>query len=191
MKIYTQTGDKGKTSLLSGERMFKDHIRVRAYGEVDELNAVIGALAATLPDEVEPVTPALKQIQSDLFHIGAWLATTPDAEPRGRLTSVGEEHIRRIEAWIDGIQSRLPELKAFIIPGGHATAAWAHIARTVCRRAERTVVELARQTREDDRPHEQELLNVIAFINRLSDYFFVLARFLNQRAGVADVVWRG
>lgn len=190
MKIYTQTGDQGKTSLLSGERLFKDHIRVRAYGEVDELNAVIGALSAALPANAAGVAEELKQIQSDLFHAGAWLATTPDTEPQGRLTPVTLAHSRRIEASIDAMEAQLPELKSFILPAGHPTATWAHLARTVCRRAERTAVELARQSGEAQ-ARDEALAAILVFLNRLSDYLFVLARWLNQNAGVADVPWQG
>ncbi|MBI5894458.1 MAG: cob(I)yrinic acid a,c-diamide adenosyltransferase [Desulfobacterales bacterium] len=194
MKIYTQTGDQGKTSLISGERVPKSHPRVRACGEVDELNAVVGALAAHLPPGSEVVMAELRRIQSDLLQAGAWLSATPDSETLGRLTPMGLEPVRRIEALIDAISAGLPELKAFILPGGHVSAAWSHVARTVCRRAERTVIELTIQ--EDPRPAgppaaHSYLGPVVMFLNRLSDYFFVLARHLNQQAGMADVPWQG
>jgi cob(I)alamin adenosyltransferase len=194
MKIYTQTGDQGKTSLISGERVSKSHPRVRACGEVDELNAVVGALAAYLPSGSETVLAQLRQIQSDLLQVGAWLSAMPDSETQSRLTPMGPETAGRIEALIDALSTGLPELKAFILPGGHASAAWSHVARTVCRRAERTVIELTTQA--EARPDGQStavspLRSVVMFLNRLSDYFFVLARYLNQQAGIADVPWQG
>jgi cob(I)alamin adenosyltransferase len=189
MKIYTQTGDRGKTSLLSGERVPKTHVRINAYGDVDELNAVIGALIAAMVPESDAIAP-LKQIQSDLFQVGAWLAATPGSEPRGRLMPVTQVHSARIEASIDKMQAELPDLTAFILPGGCLPAAWAHVARTVCRRAERSVIDLAEDAGEQA-GETQALGPAIAFMNRLSDYFFVLARWLNHQAGVADVIWRG
>jgi cob(I)alamin adenosyltransferase len=189
MKIYTQTGDRGKTSLLSGERVAKNHARVRAYGEVDELNAVVGMLIAALGEDSDEIREQLEAVQSDLFHAGAWLSTTRTAELEGHLPSIGKEQAARLESQIDDMSARLPELKAFILPGGHVTAAWAHMARTVCRRAERSVIDLAGMDagRGDPEPAAQ---SVIAYLNRLSDYFFVLARHLNQRAGMADRGWQ-
>ena len=189
MKIYTQTGDRGKTSLFSGERIFKDHVRVRAYGEVDELNAVIGSLAASLRPEEVQVVDELKRIQSRLFQVGAWLATTPGTEAQSQLTPITKEDTSGLETRIDAMESNLPDLRAFVLPGGHPSAAWAHIARAVCRRVERTVVELAGQQSPSESP-ENLLAPIMAFLNRLSDYLFVLARFLNQQNGVAEVVWQ-
>ncbi len=188
MKIYTQTGDQGKTSLLSGERVLKSDVRVRAYGDVDELNAVLGMLIAVLDNGNEGVAAQLAQVQSDLFHAGAWLATGHDARIKAQLVPITGEHCTRIEVWIDGMSATLPELKAFILPGGHPTAAWGHLARTVCRRAERSAIELAQSITEPDQ--QADVMPIIAFLNRLSDYFFVLARLLNQNAGAADKVWR-
>ncbi len=194
MKIYTQTGDQGKTSLISGERVPKSHPRVRACGEVDELNAVVGALAAHLPPGSEATMTELRRIQSDLLQAGAWLSATPGSETQSRLTPMGPDKARRIEARIDALSAGLPELKAFILPGGHVSAAWAHMARTVCRRAERTVIELTMQAGAppDGLPSAPSHLGpVVMFLNRLSDYFFVLARYLNQQTGIADVTWQG
>ena len=139
MKIYTGTGDRGKTSLFSGERMDKSDPRIDAYGDVDELNSIIGALASTLPphDASEPLKIQLTQIQSDLLNAGAWLATSADSPHTTQLTPIPTERIREMEGQIDAMQAELPELKSFILPGGHTAAAWAHVARTVCRRAER------------------------------------------------------
>lgn len=189
MKIYTQTGDGGKTSLLSGERVSKSDIRIHAYGEIDELNSIVGALTAALTFGSNQTAEQLTQIQSDLFHLGAWLATTPSSEPQDRLTAITEAHSRRLEALIDAMDLELPELRAFILPGGHPSAAWSHVARTVCRRAERAVIDL--KGRENGLSSDRDdLTPIIVFLNRLSDYFFVLARFLNFRAGVADVLWQ-
>jgi cob(I)alamin adenosyltransferase len=189
MKIYTQTGDQGKTSLISGERVPKSHPRVRACGEVDELSAVVGALATHLPPGSEALLDELRRIQSDLLQAGAWLSATPGSETQRQLTPMGPETTRRIEGLIDTLSAGLPELKAFILPGGHVSAAWSHMARTVCRRVERTVIEL---TTHDGSPAAQGHLGpVVMFLNRLSDYFFVLARHLNQKTGIDDVPWRG
>jgi len=190
MKVYTQTGDQGKTSLLSGERVAKSDARIQAYGEIDELNSVVGALVAALTPGAESARDELQQIQSDLFQVGAWLAATPGSEIRARLSPITIEHSRRIEAFIDTMDEALPELKRFILPGGHPAAAWAHIARTVCRRAERGVTMLAEQ--ESGAAGDADGTGpVVVYVNRLSDYFFVLARWLNQMSGVGDVTWQG
>ncbi|WP_054032964.1 cob(I)yrinic acid a,c-diamide adenosyltransferase [Desulfatitalea tepidiphila] len=190
MKIYTQTGDQGKTSLFSGERVVKSDARIHAYGDIDELNSVVGALIAVLLPDTEAAEVQLKEIQSDLFQVGAWLAATSGSEAQARLNSITIGYSQRIESWIDGMDAQLPELKSFILPGGHPTAGWAHIARTVCRRAERAVILLAEQEAAAGRSFEG-FAPIVAFINRLSDYFFVLARWLNQHAGVGDVQWQG
>jgi cob(I)alamin adenosyltransferase len=189
MKIYTKTGDKGKTSLLSGERVAKNDPRLKAYGEVDELNSVIGALIAQLPESLKDIADQLKQIQSDLFDVGAWLAATPDSAVTGRLMPVGEERAEKLEAYIDTMQAALPELKSFIVPGGHISAGWAHIARTVCRRAERSTLDLADHCKNCE-AHRAALAPVQVFLNRLSDYLFSVARACNQAVGVPDVVWK-
>ena len=189
MKIYTRIGDQGKSSLFSGERVSKHHVRMRAYGELDELNAVIGALMAGLPEAAAGVHQQLKQIQSDLFQIGAWLATTPDSEALARLPRITEAHVKRLEDYIDGLQKYLPVLNAFILPGGHMSAAWAHIARTVCRRCERSTVEMAQSDALRKTP-DGGLAPILAYLNRLSDHLFVVARFCNRAAGVEDQIWR-
>lgn len=184
MKIYTGTGDRGKTRLFSGERVLKSDVRVEAYGDVDELNATLGALVAALPDPCAQVAPQVQRIQSDLFHIGAWLATTPGSPAAADLQAITEEHNQALESAIDRMEAELPPLSAFILPGGHPVAAWAHLARTVCRRTERHVVRLAR---ESDEPN---LKNIIVYLNRLSDYLFVLARYCNHVLNVAETVWQ-
>ncbi len=173
MKVYTKTGDEGETSLFSGGRVGKDHPRIEAYGTVDELNAVLGLLLTTpVPESAQQ---QLRTIQSSLFAIGSVLADADgklDADESAWATE-------SIESWIDAMDSELGDLQAFIVPGGSQGAAIAHLARTVCRRAERRVLAI-----EGVRPE------IVAYLNRLSDAFFVLARFINARLGVSDPEWR-
>lgn len=181
MKIYTKTGDDGTTGLLAKGRVSKDDPRIEAYGTVDELNALLGlARASGLDSNADAV---LEQIQNDLFAVGAALA---DPAPSGKFhDAVGPEYPSRLEEAIDLMEAELPPLTRFILPGGTAPAAAIHLARTVCRRAERRVVRLAGL--EDQ--HVPSPL--IVYLNRLSDALFVLARVVNHRAGTADVPWRG
>ncbi len=188
MKIYTATGDKGITSLFSGERIEKSHIRVEAYGDVDELNAVLGAFVAALTAEQEECTDTIERIQSDLFHVGALLATTPDSSSVESLTPFSGETIEFLEDDIDRIEEKLPPSEGFLLPGGHISAAWAHVARTVCRRAERHAVRLVADL-DDTAPHEQYRTAII-YLNRLSDYLFVLARYCNHVMSIPDSPWR-
>ncbi len=187
MKIYTGTGDGGKTSLFSGERISKDDERIEAYGTVDELNSIVGAVAASLPGTAESsaVRDTLTRIQSDLFRVGAILATTSDSTAASYLRPIEEEQGRWLEAQVDEMQSRLTDLTAFILPGGHPSAAWSHIARAVCRRAERRIVALAGH----EFFSEENGGALLTYINRLSDYLFVLARYCNFLAGVDDQPW--
>lgn len=186
MKIYTGSGDRGKTSLFSGERVTKAHERIEAYGDLDELNSCIGALAAAVPDQPS-VQAELTAVQSDLFGIGAWLATLPGSPAAAALVPLDPARSRALEVAIDRMEEELPRLRGFILPGGHPTAAWAHLARTVCRRTERRVVALAAgEPPEADSPLE----GAIVYLNRLSDYFFVLARHLNRTRGIEDVPWK-
>lgn len=183
MKIYTKTGDGGETGLFGGGRIPKDSLRVAAYGEVDELNAALGLARALEPQEFADAL--LQRIQRDLFTIGAELAT-PDPDKLHKALSrtsaaIGESDIAALEDAIDGHQSRLEPLKNFILPGGAPKAAVLHLARTVCRRAERAVVALSR--------HEQISPAILRYLNRLSDLLFVLARAANAHAGRPDVKW--
>jgi cob(I)alamin adenosyltransferase len=179
-RIYTRTGDQGQTALGDGQRVPKDHPRVAAYGSVDELNSVLGLLLATDPHGAE--ADLLRAIQNNLFDVGADLCVPPTAEeaPGARLR-VQPEQWRHLEAVIDRLNKPLPPLTSFILPGGSLPAAWCHLARTVCRRAERDVITLART----------EVVNpdVIIYLNRLSDLLFVFARVLN-RGGQEDVLWQ-
>lgn len=188
MKIYTGAGDRGKTSLFSGERVPKDDARIEAYGDVDELNSVIGAVIASLPEPLAEIRGELQEIQSDLFHIGAWLATTSGAPAASQLPPIDPERASALERSIDHMDEDLPALKGFILPGGHASAAWAHIARTVCRRAERRTVGLS--TGGPEAGPAEQLSRAIVYLNRLSDYFFVLARHINRTLGLEDSLWK-
>lgn len=187
MKIYTGTGDRGMTSLFSGERVEKDHLQVEAYGDLDELNSVLGVLAAGLPDSEESVLETIRTLQSTLLEAGALLASSPDSAAAGRLEKIGTGVIEDLERSIDELDRELPRLNSFLLPGGHSSAAWAHLSRTICRRAERHVVRQVRtQGRMDDDPYRQ----LVVFLNRLSDYLFVLARHLNRVSGVDEILWK-
>ncbi len=180
MKVYTKTGDAGETGLVDGSRVGKDHLRVAAYGEVDELNALLGVVKAHSRDA--ELNPLLHDVQRDLFAIGAQLA-----DPKARVgakkakAAATGANVERLETAIDAREARLPPLSAFILPGGGAVGAFLHLARTVCRRAERTVVALGRKA-------SVEPL-VVAYLNRLSDLLFVLARDENRRSGHAEDRW--
>jgi cob(I)alamin adenosyltransferase len=181
LKIYTKTGDRGDTGLFGGGRVGKDHPRVEAYGDVDELNAVIGMARAV---EMMPrIDEVLVPVQRDLFALGALLAT-PDLEKMHQQLDkarIDEGRIAQLERAIDDGERELEPLKAFIVPGGTPKAAALHVARTVCRRAERKVVHLRREV------EIPEL--VVVYLNRLSDLLFVLARVANRRAGAGEVTW--
>lgn len=187
MKIYTKSGDKGKTSLFSGERVSKAASRVDAYGEVDELNSVLGALAASLSGGNPQVGRALEQVQRDLFCVGGRLATTPDSPVFEDLPALEDGAVKRLETEIDEMEKTLPPLRGFILPGGHPSACWAHVARTVCRRAERRLVSMLETTEEG--PEGDRPARMGAYLNRLSDYLFVLARYCNHINGVEDTLW--
>jgi cob(I)alamin adenosyltransferase len=178
MKIYTKTGDNGETGLWGGQRVAKDAARVQAYGTVDECNAAIGvARAAGMEQGLDAI---LAHIQDQMFVVGADLATPGEAP---NIPRIGGDEITFLEQSIDALEEQLPPLRQFILPGGTPAAAQLHLARTICRRAERWVVGLARQ--------EHALSPEIGvYLNRLSDCLFVLARAANARAGVADVPWR-
>lgn len=189
MKVYTGTGDGGKTSLFSGERITKSDARIEAYGDLDELNAVVGSVAAALPEHPEgrELKIQLAKVQADLFQVGALLATSPGSEAANHLNPVTSEQGGWLEDQIDAMDARLEALNAFILPGGHPSAAWSHVARTVCRRVERRVVRLAVA----NSLIPDGLDEMLVYLNRLSDYFFVLARYCNHLAGVTDELWKG
>jgi cob(I)alamin adenosyltransferase len=179
-RIYTRTGDAGDTGLFGGGRVPKTHPRVEAYGAVDELNAALGWAHATLADP--SIRGMLQEAQYDLFALGAHLAT-PDGE-RGRapwLPPLPDARIPELEAWIDEAESELAPLRSFILPGGSQSGAALHLARTVCRRAERRVIALASEDTVD--------ASIIVYLNRLSDLLFVAARLANSRAGIEEQRW--
>jgi cob(I)alamin adenosyltransferase len=179
MKIYTKTGDAGTTGLFGGPRVSKDDVRICGYGSVDELNAVLGIARSTpLPEALDAM---LDQVQHQLFSIGAELAT-PDPDEH-QLKWDGEPHVAQLETWIDAMECELPPLRSFILPGGSPQAAHLHLARTVCRRAEREIVRLSHDPRVSDVSH------IIIYLNRLSDMLFVMARRANRFQNVADVPW--
>jgi cob(I)alamin adenosyltransferase len=179
MKIYTRTGDAGETGLFGGARIGKDDARVEAYGTVDETNSCLGVVRAM---GVSATTDAaLLRIQSDLFTVGAELACAPGKEAKLKLSLVGDADIARLEGWIDDAEAPLVPLKNFVLPGGSPGAAELHRARTVCRRAERRTLSAGRASA--IRPE------IVIYLNRLSDLLFVLARFENHRANIADIPW--
>ena len=180
MKIYTKTGDDGTTGLVGGSRVKKYDLRLEAYGTVDELNAVIGVLLSSgLPKNV---AETLFKIQNKLFNIGSLLASDEQGEAFTANLSITTDHIKDIELAIDEYQSQLPELSQFVLPGGNFSAAQCHVARTVCRRAERRILQFAE--------HSKVAAETIIYINRLSDFFFVLARKLTFDAGLNEVGWK-
>jgi cob(I)alamin adenosyltransferase len=180
-KIYTKVGDKGQTSLVGGQKLSKSETRLEAYGTVDELNSVIGlARVACDADGLTNLNADLETIQHWLFDLGGLLASLPADREKFGLLPVGEDRIRWLEERIDSATTVLKPLRDFILPGGSEPAAILHVARTVARRAERHMVEM-----KDDLPE-----NAIPFINRLSDYFFVMARFCNHVLQVDDVIWK-
>lgn len=182
MKIYTRTGDAGDTGLFGGGRVSKDHPRVAAYGSVDELNAVLGWVVATVSDAT--IRDRLSALQHDLFAVGAALAAPPrdDGSRHPHVPPFPSARIDQMEGWMDEAEGELPPLREFVLPGGTPGAAALHVARTVCRRAERAAVRLgAVEAIEDD---------LVPYLNRLSDLCFTLARLENRRAGVDDVTWR-
>jgi len=181
MKIYTKTGDEGKTSLFGGKRVWKDDLRIQAYGTVDELNSILGlALNEIKNEELKKV---ISSIQNELFVLGSDLATPAEKNKiKIKVPRVDASNTKQIENLIDKFDSQLPSLKNFILPGGLKGAAFLHNARTVCRRTEREVVALSKI---DEVNHE-----IIIYLNRLSDLLFVLARYENYSNKIADVIWQ-
>lgn len=178
-KVYTRTGDDGSTALGGGQRLDKDALRIEAYGAVDELNSTLGgALAAGLADVL---ALRLSTIQNELFHLGSDLCILEQDKERLPVPGIEERHVLTLEAAIDDLSESLAPLENFILPGGTTGAAWLHVARTICRRAERRVVSLARE----------EVIGpwTLRYLNRLSDLLFVMARFENRHRGADDVLW--
>jgi cob(I)alamin adenosyltransferase len=185
MKIYTKTGDKGETSLYGGTRVPKYHLRIEAYGTVDELNSHIGLLRSYLTDK--HTSEILLKVQNDLFTMGATLATPPEKEKlksgkdRLSITKISEKEIILLEQEIDTMETTLPQMTHFVLPGGHPTVSFCHVARSVCRRAERLIVQLHHNEPIDD--------YILTYFNRLSDYLFVLARKLTFDNNIEEIPW--
>ena len=179
MKIYTKTGDKWKTSLIGGSRVLKNHIRIETYGTVDELNSYIGLIRDQLIDDDSK--NSLIEIQDRLFTIGSSLASDPEKSTM-KIPDLNEKDITFLEQEIDKMNETLPEMKSFILPGGHTTVSFCHIARCVCRRAERLTINLSETS------FVAEL--VIKYLNRLSDYLFMLSRKLSQYLMVSEIPWK-
>lgn len=185
MKIYTKTGDKGMTSLFGGTRVPKHHLRIESYGTVDELNSFVGLIRSLNPDK--ETREVLIQIQNQLFTVGSTLATDPEkavmrsGKQRLKIEKINEAKIRLLEDEIDRMNDSLPPLTHFILPGGNEVVSYCHIARTICRRAERRITQL-NETEEVDPL-------VVRYLNRLSDYFFVLARKLSSDMEAEEIKW--
>ncbi|MCD8408389.1 cob(I)yrinic acid a,c-diamide adenosyltransferase [Tenacibaculum dicentrarchi] len=185
MKIYTKTGDKGSTALFGGTRVPKHHLRIESYGTVDELNSYIGLIGDKTTDQT--IKKSLLKIQGDLFTLGAMLATPPEKETlkngkeRLNIYKITDASIVFLEDEIDAMNAHLPQMTHFILPGGHETVSFCHIARCVCRRAERFVVALNAEETVD--------ASILRYLNRLSDYLFVVARKLNQNLNITEVKW--
>ena len=180
-KIYTKTGDKGKTSLIGGTKVPKSHLRIEAYGTVDELNSYIGLLGDQFAHR--GTIESLRNIQDRLFTIGSSLACDPDKEPLLKIPDLKEEDIQWVENQIDSMNADLAPMKSFILPGGHVSISTAHVVRCVCRRAERKCVQMT----------EQDLFVdplVIKYLNRLSDYLFILARFIAHELKIEEIMWK-
>lgn len=180
-KIYTKTGDKGTTSLIGGTKVPKSHLRIESYGTVDELNSYTGLVSDLLTDAASKTV--LKEIQDRLFTIGSSLACDPDKEPKMKIPDLKEADITALENEMDRMNESLPEMKSFILPGGHTTVSTIHIARCVCRRAERICVNMQQQDLFVD-------TLVIKYLNRLSDYLFVLARYAAHLLGAEEIPWK-
>lgn len=180
-QLYTRTGDSGTTSLVGGQRVRKNSARLEAYGTIDELSSCLGAFASGTGcgDEVRK---QVMEVQNELFNIGCYLATAVGEDARPECSSLTPAKMEEMEHWIDALDEATPKIRAFVLPGGSPAASAAHIARTVCRRAERRILDLAELEYVDPR--------VISYINRLSDYLFIAARHANHRAGFPEVIWK-
>jgi cob(I)alamin adenosyltransferase len=177
MKIYTKAGDKGMTSIYGGKPLSKDDIRIESYGTVDELNSWLGILVSNSEDEKEK--QLLLKIQSELFSIGSILASTADKHES--MPQVNQNDVEALESAIDFMQTALPPLKSFILPGGNHRSSFCHLSRTVCRRAERRIVSFSNVEQVPDL--------IIVYMNRLSDYLFVLSRYWSMKDGLEDIPW--
>lgn len=180
-KIYTKTGDQGKTSLIGGTKVPKSHVRIESYGTIDELNSYIGLANDLIPEE--SLNPVLREIQDRLFTIGSSLACDPDKETALKIPDLKDTDISFLENEIDRMNGELPDMRSFILPGGHQTVSTIHICRCVCRRAERICVQM-----KEEGLFIEPL--VIQYLNRLSDYLFVLARYAGHLLNVPEIPWK-
>jgi cob(I)alamin adenosyltransferase len=189
VKLYTGSGDHGKTGLFSGERVSKTDPRIQASGSLDELNSILGALVTCLPEDRPVLIEELGTIQTHLFEIGTWLSTTPGSPAMEHLGEMDDHQVVALETWIDRLQTEVPPLTRFILPGGHTTSAWAHMARAVCRRTEGQVVTVLADCEPYSLSDAHQI--ILRYLNRLSDYLFALARYCNHIHGVKDIQWKG
>ncbi|AQG80186.1 cob(I)yrinic acid a,c-diamide adenosyltransferase [Spirosoma montaniterrae] len=180
MKIYTKTGDKGQTALIGGRRVSKADLRIDSYGTVDELNSWIGLVRDQAVNSNR--RDLLKEIQDRLFTVGAELATDPGKAPKQKMPAIVSNDVKLLENAMDTMDAELPELRAFVLPGGHEAVSYCHLARTVCRRAERLVITLNESSPVDEL--------VLQYLNRLSDYLFVLSRKMAQELNAEEVAWQ-
>ncbi len=181
-KIYTKTGDEGFTSLIGGSKVYKSNLRIESYGNIDELNSYIGLLGDYITDK--DIKIILQNIQNHLFVIGSSLAQDDEKRGKTKLPQLEEDDVLLLEKEMDKMNEELPELKHFILPGGHILVSCIHVTRSICRRAERSCVAL--------KEHDQLVEPIILqYLNRLSDYLFVLARFVGKELGVNEVIWKG
>ena len=180
-KIYTKTGDKGTTSFIGGTKVPKSHLRIEAYGTVDELNSYIGLCRDILTDENSRTV--LQEVQDRLFTIGSSLACDPIKEPKMRIPDLKEKDVELLEKEMDKLNESIPEMKSFILPGGHTTVSHLHIARCICRRAERCCVRLELESLEVEQV-------ILKYLNRLSDYLFVLSHYTGHQLLVGEIPWK-
>src|SRR6266404_1614942 len=181
LKVYTKTGDKGTTSLIGGTKVLKSDLRIEAYGTVDELNSYTGLCRDLITDE--PCKKILQEVQDRLFTIGSSLAFDPEKESKMKIPDLKEVDVELLEKEIDRMDEVLPEMKNFILPGGHPTVSHLHIARCICRRAERCCVRLRQENNEEN-------ILIIKYLNRLSDYLFVLARYISHLLNAKEIPWK-
>lgn len=179
--LYTGGGDTGTTSLVGGQRVKKNSVRLEAYGDLDEFSSTLGAIAAD-PACNEEIKGQIMEIQNELFNLGCYLATQPAEGEKPACASLTPQKINELEGWIDALDEQTPKINAFVLPGGSTLAAKAHIARTTCRRTERRIIDLSDVEYVDPA--------VVKYINRLSDYLFIAARYLNYIQGIDEVVWK-
>jgi len=183
-KIYTKTGDKGETSLLGGKRVLKSDSQIDTYGEVDHLNSLVGALISSMEGIQNKIdTSYLIEVQNNLFSIGSYLACEIGKEETFKIQKVSDITVDKIEAEIDKVEADLSDLKNFILPGGTLSSSFAHLCRTQARKVERLLIK--------NNYHNGHHQNLIIYINRLSDYFFVYSRLINKKTGIDEIIWKG